>query len=180
MPSVTIDAYRASFQGGARSYLFYHKVTFPAVIGANSELATYLVRTTNLPEVNNEEIMTQWQGFDFPFSGKATYSDWTVSFNVDKDAKILKYFYDWSNLIHDPTSNTYNEHNVYFVDQQLELLGLDSKPITKYKLIGAWPRTVGTASLDYSSNDVVQFDVTYRYLYFVTDKSNYAVTTSFA
>lgn len=180
MPRFDIDSYRASFQGGARQYLFYYKPMFPAgVAGTDTEKATYLVRAINLPETTSDEIMTNWQGFDFKFAGKYTYGDWTVTFNVDIDAKIQQMFMQWAQLVHDPTTNLYTPPNLYMVDQQLELLGYDGKPIMKYKLFGAWPKSVGTATLDYSANDVVQFDMTFTYIYHISDNVSYGATVTF-
>jgi len=180
MPRFDIDAYRANFQGGARQYLFYYKPNFPVAIGGDVEKATYLVRATNLPDTTSEEIMTNWQGFDFKMAGKYSYSDWTVTFNVDRDAAIQQMFHNWAALIHDPTTNIYSAPSVYFADQQVELLDLDSQPILKYKLIGAWPKNIASANLDYSSSDIVQFDVSFTYLYHVIDKTKYGSTTTFA
>jgi len=180
MPKFDIDSYRANFQGGARAYLFYFKPNFPSAVGGDTEKATYLVRSTSLPETSSDEIVTNWHGFDFKMAGKYTYTDWTVTFNVDRDAAIQQMFHNWAALIHDPTTNIYSAPSVYFADQQLELLDLDSKPILKYKLVGAWPKTIATATLDYSTNDVVQFDVTFTYLYHVIDKTKYGASVSFA
>jgi len=181
MPNFDIDSYRANFQGGARQYLFYVKPSFPAGIAlADTNIATYLVRTSTLPETTHEEIMTQWQGFDYKFAGKYTYADWTITFNVDSGADIQRMFANWMSLIHDPTTNMYSTPATYTADQQIELLGFDSKPILKYKLINAWPKSMATATLDYSSNDVVQFDVTWSYTYHVIDKGTYGKAVTFA
>jgi hypothetical protein len=180
MPRFDVDSYRAVFMGGARQYLFYFKPNFPgSIAGTNIERATFLVRTASLPETTSEEIITNWQGFDFPFAGKATYSDWTVTFNVDTNADVLQMFHNWHSLIHDPTSNIYSAPANYMADQQLELLGLDGLATAKYKIIGAWPKSIGQASLDYSANDVVQFDVSFRYVYHVVDKATYARQATF-
>jgi hypothetical protein len=179
MPGFNIDAYRANFQGGARSYLFYYKPMFPAGIGSNSEAATYLVRTASLPETSQDEIMYAWQGFDFKVAGKYTYSDWSVTFNCDAETNIQTYYHNWLSLIHDPTTNTYNVPANYMVDQQVELLGLDGKPTLKYKLYGAWPKSISQAQLDYTNNDNVQFDVTFTYIYHVTNNANYGVAPTF-
>lgn len=169
-----IDSYKANFTGGSRQYLFYFKPMFPGgVEGADTELATYLVRSTTLPETVTEEIMVNWQGFDFKFPGKYTYSDWTVTFNTDLEAKVLKMFNSWANVIHDPTTNFYKNPVKCMEDQHIDLLGLEGEPITRYTLTGAWPKSVGTATLDYSSNDVVQFDVTFTYIYHAADNVSY-------
>lgn len=180
MPGFNIDAYRANFQGGARSYLFYFKPLFPAEVNGDTEKSTYLVRTTSLPETSIDEIPLSWQGFDFKVAGKYTYSDWTVTFNCDANANILGTFHDWAKLIHDPTDNKATLPSVYMKDQQLELLNLQGEPITKYKLFGVWPKVIGNSSLDYSQNDVVQFDITFSYLYHTMDKANYAVPSTLA
>jgi len=181
MPRFDIDSYRASFQGGARQYLFYVKPNFPAgVAGADTERATYLVRSSTLPETTTEEIMLNWQGFDYKVAGKYTYADWTITFNVDINSDINTMFMNWMNLIHDPTTNLYNVPSTYLADQQIELLNLDSKPIMKYKLVGAWVKMMGPITLDYASNDIAQFDVTFSYMYHVTDKASYGVTPAFS
>ena len=180
MPRFDIDSYRSSFGSGARSYLFYYKPLFPtSIAGVDSELATYLVKSTSLPETMHDEIITNWQGFDYKVAGKATFSDWTVSFNVDANAKIQTMYHNWAALIHDPSTNIYSQPSLYMVDQQVELLGLDGKPIEKYKLFGAWPKMIGNATLDYSANDNLTFDVTFTYIYHLTDTAKYAVTPTF-
>jgi hypothetical protein len=179
MAGFNIDAYRANFQGGARSYLFYYKPIFPGGITGDTNTATYLVRSTSLPETSIDEIPLAWQGFDFKVAGKYTYSDWNVSFNCDSNADILGTFHNWIRLIHDPTSNMYNNPAVYMQDQQLELLSLTGEPIAKYKLFGAWPKLIGNSALDYTQNDVVQFDITFTYIYHTIDKATYAVQPTF-
>jgi len=179
MARFDVDSYRANFNGGARAYLFYYKPVFPSSIAANSDEATYLVRSTSLPETSIDDIQLAWQGFDFKVAGKYTYTDWTVTFNCDAEANIQKYFHNWLSLIHDPTTNIYTNPVNYMVDQQIDLLGLTGDPITKYKLFACWPKVIGNASLDYTTNDVVQFDITFAYLYHVTDKATYGVTPTF-
>jgi hypothetical protein len=176
-----IDAYRATFQGGARQYLFYVKPAFPpGIAGVNVEQATYLVRASSLPETTTEEIMLNWQGFDYKVPGKYTYPDWTITFNIDIESNINTMYMNWMNKIHDPTTNIYSAPNDLQADQQVEMIGIDGKTILKYKLIGAWVKMVGPVTLDYSSNDVAQFDVTYAYMYHVTNKAVYGVQQQFS
>lgn len=174
-----IDSFRANFKDGARSYLFYYKPVFPGSLGVDSDKATYLVKTAALPETTTEEITTSWQGQDYKVAGKYSYSDWQVSFNVDKDAKIITAFQDWANLIHDPTTNMYTSPADYMSDQQLDLLGLNGEPIMKYKLMGCWLKSINSVTLDYSQNDFVQLDVTFSYVYHVIDKTKYGNMPTF-
>lgn len=182
MPGFDIDSYRANFNGGARAFNFYFQPLFPTGItgGMDTETATYLVRSTSLPETMIEEIMTNWQGIDFKFAGKYTYSDWTVTFNCDRKAGIQQVYHEWLKLIHDITTNTYKTPADYMQDQEVHLIGDDGLPTQKYKLYGAWPKSVGTATLDYSTNDVIQFDVTFSYIYHAISNVGYQVPPTFA
>jgi hypothetical protein len=167
MPGIDINSYRGLFNGGVKAFNFYYTPYWPGAGSADE--ATYLVRSTTLPETAIEEITTNWQGVDFKFAGKYTYSDWTVTFNCDSKAMIHKAFYDWMTSIHNPEDNTYTVPSTYMLKQTLYLISdnqdTPGDTIAKYELEGAWPKNVGTASLDYSTNDVVQFDVTFSYIY---------------
>lgn len=179
MAQFNIDAYRANFQGGARSYLFYYKPIFPSSVGGDTEMATYLVKSTSLPETSIDEIALAWQGFDFKVAGKYTYSDWQVTFNCDAETKLQTLYHNWMSLIHDPTTNKYSKPVDYMVDQQVELLDLVGVPTLKYKLFGAWPKSVGNVTLDYTDNNVITFDVSFTYIYHVTNTAQYGVTPTF-
>ena len=96
------------------------------------------------------------------------------------NANIQKMFLNWMSLIHDPTTNLYSAPTDYMADQQVELLGFDGNPIMKYKIVGAWPKSVGEVTLDYTSNDVAQFDVTFTYIYHATDIGSYGHPPQFA
>jgi hypothetical protein len=181
MPNFDIESFRAKFQAGSRAYLFYVKPIFPLGLGADTDTATYLVRAASLPETTNEEIVINWQGFDYKMAGKATYAAWAVTYNVDKDADILKWYLEWARIILDPTTNVHGSPVDYMVDQQVELIGLDGNAILKYKLVGAWPQSIGAVTLDYATSDVAQFDVTWTYQYHVVDRGvAYVSPPSFA
>ena len=173
MPGFNLESFKANFTGGARSYLFYYLPRFPggiAIGGMNEEKVTYLVRATSLPENTLEEGMVQWQGFDFKFATKHTYTDFTVTFNVDRKAQIRALFEAWINKIHNPETNVFAPLAEYLIDQRIQLLDYDGTAIQTYTLYNTWVKTVGPVTLDYSATDVAQFDVTFTY-------SHHAVTT---
>lgn len=182
MAGFDIDSFRANFQAGARAYLFQCKPMFPLqVTNSDTDQATYLVRSSSLPLSTLEEIPVNWQGHDYKMAGKYTFTDWIITFNVDQDADILKWYIDWQRLILDPTSNQHGAPADYMVDQVVELLGLDGEPLLKYKLVGAWPGEVAAVNLDYATNDTAQFDISFRYQYHVVDRLvDYARVLSFA
>lgn len=160
-----LESFKSGFGNGAKSNLFYYIPSFPE--GINSKLginAMYLVKSTQLPETTLEETLVNWQGYDFKYAGKHTYSDFTISFNVDIKAQIRMAFEDWINKkIHNPLTNKYHYFSEYMVKQRIQLLGYDGEVITEYTLHDAWPKSIGNITLDYSATDIATFEVTFSY-----------------
>ncbi len=170
MPDVrafNIEAFKAKFGDGAKSSLFYYQPQWPAALGAsvNQEDAIYMVKTAQMPSTTLEEAVLNWQGFDWKFPSKHTYNDISISFHVDKDAKIRMTFEDWSNLCHDPKTNFYSTHDVFMADQKLQMLGFNGQVILEFTIHDAWPKEVAQIQMDYATAEVAEFDVTFSYSY---------------
>lgn len=167
--SFNIDAFRQNFVNGARDYLFYVIPSFPSSIKtyANNLKTnpTYLVRSSSIPERSVEAAQVNWQGYTYNLGGKSNVQDWTVSYTVDKTAGLYKVFLKWIDLVHNPTTNVHGDPNDFMVDQNVQVLSLDgSEAIIDVKLVGCWASNVGQLSLDYSSSNILSFDVTYKIL----------------
>ncbi len=67
--------------------------------------------------------------------------------------------------MHDPANNMRSFPTQYMVDQELINLDMEGQRKDKIILHYAFPTSVGDMSLDYSSNEPMTFDVTYKYLY---------------
>lgn len=162
-----IDEFKSRFRGGALQNLFLFRINWPnnSNFGISTEDAQYLVRSTQLPDTTMEEVLVNWQGFDYKLPGKYTYSPFEVVFNVDVNANLHYAFTQWQKLIHDPKTNIKAEPAQFFADQVLYLLNYEGDPIITYKLVHAWPSVVGATTLDYATTDVAQFPVTFTYQY---------------
>ena len=159
-----LDGLLAQYKDYARGYLFKFEIdTAPA--GLWREKYPYLVRSTNLPESTLEEITTDWQGMSYKFAGPQTYGDFSVTFNVDAESLIRYDFVNWMNFIHDPSSNVHGNPQDYMCILNLTHLNTEGGDNIKYRMVGAWPKTVGTASLDYGTKDTLQFEVSFAYQY---------------
>ncbi|HRR48414.1 MAG TPA: phage tail protein [Bacteroidales bacterium] len=139
----------------------------------------YLVKSTSLPDSTIEEIQSHWVGQKYKMASVRSDGDWNVTFIVDNDAKILTKFWAWQKIIHNPQSNIYGKPISYMVDQDIHLLGFDTgSTICCFKLYGAWPKSIGQIQLDYQTNDLVQFDVTFSYQYHtITEREPGALAT---
>lgn len=139
-------------------------------LSKGTEKFGYYVKSTSLPASNLERVSTYWQGQEYKMSGVQRFEDWTVSFNVDNDASVLKKFRDWQNIIHNSDSNIYGLPISYMVDQEVHLLGMETgETICMYKLYGAWPSDIGAVALDYGTNEFATVDITFTYQYHTID-----------
>lgn len=136
-----------------------------AGLSVGTEDFKYFVKTTSLPETSIEESSTFFAGQQYKMSSVRRTSDWSVTFLVDNKADVVKKFWQWHLLMHNPESNIYGSPRDYMTDQTVQLLGLDGNPTATYKLFSAWPKTIGEVQLDYGSNDFATVDITFAYQY---------------
>jgi hypothetical protein len=74
--------------------------------------------------------------------------------------------------MYEPETQRYSEASQYMMNQDVYLVDGSGTPIKKYTLFNAWPKALGTVSLDYASTDIATLDVTFAYQYYVvTDMS---------
>lgn len=172
-----LDQFISNFKGGARQYLFYFRPSFPSIKSIPQSRSIYLVRSATLPEGTLENIEAGWQGWTYKAASRKTFADWTVSFNVDKDADILKSYNRWHNYIRRTEDSVGTLPEEYMVDQVIQLLNHEGNVIDEYSLKYAYPLTISPVQLDYLGNDVAQFDVTFQYQYY-TEKDVHSNHTS--
>jgi len=171
MARFNIENFKSKFTGGARPYLFYFIPQFPAIAagGINVEDVQYLVKSSSLPQTSMEDLTVAWQGHDFKMAGKHTFDDFTITFNVDKDANIIRKYQSWLNAIRNPGTNEHAHIDDYMIDQTMVLLDYadveDADGVIRYKLHHAYPKTVGAIELAYDSTEVASVEVTFSYQY---------------
>lgn len=152
------------------------KALVPFGFGSEKDKYPYLVKSANIPSVDFDERSYETQFTNIKMPGIKNYSDWVVTFNIDADIEILNKFYNWINLIQ---SNNFVKTTFSKIvrDQQIFLLNGEGNIVSGYKLYGAWPKSIGEVSLDYSSNEHASVQVTFSYLYFdpieITNKVSY-------
>lgn len=147
-----------------------------AITAGNTALGTddfkYFVRSTTLPDSTVEETSTFFCGNQYKQSSVRRSQDWNVSFLVNDDASIIRKFWEWHQILHNPETGVYGKPQDYMVDQTVQLLGLDGAAICTYKLVNAWPKIIGPVDLDYSTNEFATVDVTFSYQYHTVTKTD--------
>lgn len=132
----------------------------------------YFVRSTTLPESSVEETSTFFCGNQYKQSSVRRTQDWSVTFLVNSDASIIRKFWDWHLILHNPETGVYGKPQDYMTDQKIQLLGIDGSAICTYKLFNAWPKTIGAVDLDYATNEFATIDITFSYQYHTVSQSD--------
>lgn len=181
-----IDAYKVRFLGGARQYLFYMLFTTPLMTSSidptmlNTLLSSYgfgsdrtlknympyLVKSGSLPDSSIEEMSIPYPGHPFKMAGTRSYGDFQVTFNIDEQGILLADLNMWFDKIYNPIGQSPYSPMEYMRDQQLFLIDGSGNDIVKYTLHQAWPKQLGSVSLDYASTEIATIDVTFSYQYY--------------
>jgi len=163
MSGFNLDTFRANLNVGARSYLFY---MLPNIPGGDNRKAGFLVRSTSLPASSIEVATIPWQGYSYKLGTKQTFAEWSVTFTLDSPDVVRSAYLRWMDDIHNASTNVHGLPVTYMMDQHVELLTPDGGgTVALYKLVGAWPSSVGEVTLDYSGSDIATFQVSYNYQY---------------
>ena len=180
--------------GGTRPNLFEVSIpTFPSAISeawsagddAENGIFKFLCTASILPASNLGSIEIPFRGRTLKVAGDRTFDDWTVTIINDEDFKLRTAFERWSNVMSrlDDATGVTNPTS-YMTDGYVQQLGRggqvgaasndggESSVLRSYKFFDVFPITVGEIALSYDTTDQLEeFDVTFRYQYFTIGNS---------
>ena len=184
MPNI-ID-FKTKLNGGVRPNLYQVDIDFPArAIGAlngatKSSLmgeTRYLCRSTSLPTHSQGLIEVPFRGRFLKIPGDRTFEAWTATFYNTSDFKLRAAFENWINIANQTDENigVVGGLDALFTDITVRQLSKDSgggknSVLRTYRLVDAWPTSVGAINVAYDSNDALEeFDVEFQYQYLDAD-----------
>ena len=176
--------------GGARANLFSVKI--PSLVAGvfyynkTSESIELVAKATTIPPSTIEPVEVPFYGRTFRLPGGRTFDDWETTITNDEDFLVRDFFEQWSNSINGHATNksftnlgTFNQNGDaaggYTTDAIVTQYSKDGNPIREYKMIDAWPHTIGEITLDWAENGTIQeFAVTWAFSWWesvATDKT---------
>ena len=193
MPNI-ID-FKSKLNGGVRPNLYQVDIDFPArAIGAlngatKSTLmgeTRYLCRSTSLPTHSQGLIEVPFRGRFLKIPGDRTFEAWTATFYNTSDFNLRAAFENWINIANQTDENigVVGGLDALFTDVTVRQLSKDSaggknSVLRTYRLVDAWPTSVGAINVAFDSNDALEeFDVEFQYQYLDADKPR-SVTVSY-
>ena len=185
MPNI-ID-FKSKLNGGVRPNLYQVDIDFPArAIGALNGATKaslmgetrYLCRSTSLPTHSQGLIEVPFRGRFLKIPGDRTFEAWTATFYNTADFNLRAAFENWINIANQTDENigVVGGLDALFTDVTVRQLSKDSaggknSVLRTYRLVDAWPTSVGAINVAFDSNDALEeFDVEFQYQYLDADK----------
>lgn len=162
-------------QGGARPALYEITLSGPpgTIAAGFSDNETVLVKGTSIPSAAIAALPLNYAGRAYKLNGFRTFENWTTTVFNDESFSVYRKVLEWmrklsgqldgtrSSSYGDPLSGTsYRESNA-----TVKQLGTDGKVKQTYKFYNLWPTEVAAIPLDWSSDAVEEFQVTWCYDY---------------
>jgi len=157
----SLDEFMSANADFARGYTFYVDFGVNSYLDVNTR---FLVKSSSLPVGTISPIETNWQGNIYKLGSTQEFTDFTVSFNADTEGLLRTNFTSWQQDVHNPETNKHGNPNDYMIDMQVQHLShITGDVMQEYKLVKAFPSSVGELALDYASKEIATFDVTFSY-----------------
>jgi len=190
MPNII--EFKSRLNGGVRPNLYEVEINFPDGVGDRGSLqeqSSYLCRSASLPTHSQGLIEVPFRGRFLKIPGDRTFEAWTATFYNTEDFNLRAAFEQWINLGNQVDENigavsglenlmreiyirqlSKDSSSKGGVGQGTTDIGGKNKVLRVYKLIGAWPTSVGSINVAFDSNDALEeFDVEFQFQYLDAD-----------
>lgn len=149
-----------------------YSVTMPLIVSQTEEnkdpkLVSVFCDQVQIPGLNynTSAHMTYGETREVPYG--RMFDSITLSFYVDNEMKVKKYFDDWQYTIQNPVTRNFNYYNNYIKPIQIDVEDISSKTKYTVELRECYPKTVGSIQMDAASKDLMKLSVTLAYKYWV-------------
>ena len=174
----TVSSFKSALSragGGARPALFKVTIDHSAYPGESLDSnETILVKAASIPPANIAPLAVNYHGRAYKWTGMRTFDNWTTTILNDESFSIRNKISEWmrdisgkmngerSNSFGDPTSTggTYLDGNATVTQ-----LTTDGDDAQTYKFYNLWPTELSEIAVDWSSDMIQEYTVTWCYDY---------------
>ena len=174
----TVSSFKSALSkagGGARPALFKVTIDHSAYPGESlSSNETILVKAASIPPANIAPLAVNYHGRAYKWTGMRTFDNWTTTILNDESFSIRNKISEWmrdisgkmngerSSSFGDPTSTggTYLDGNATVTQ-----LTTDGDDAQTYKFYNLWPTELSEIAVDWSSDLIQEYTVTWCYDY---------------
>jgi hypothetical protein len=176
MANYSLERFRSEVLDGAglaRNNRFEVIITPPRGLsdrGSESELASLYVEQASVPLLNifAKPFKIFGPTYQRPITSEYGGEGMPITFHVDRDMRIRRFFEDWMHLIVDPVRFTVGYQENYISDIFIRQLDEQNNITNEIKLIEAFPRNINLMDLNNnSSNQTHRLNVLFAYRYWI-------------
>jgi hypothetical protein len=146
-----------------RTYLFKVDITYPDALDT---FTCEWVSNTATPVVVTSAQVVDYMHTQIRRGGKTNPQQWPVTIRDDSWGGSFSFFNTWRNSIYPNMTST--TPSSYKGDATLRLLNPSLELDRIYRLYGVWPMEIGAITLDYESDNISTFPVTFAFDFFET------------
>ena len=162
-------------QGGARPSLFKVIFDYPSGITEPPTRASFLVRATTIPASTIGSYDVFYHGKAIKVAGDRTFDTWDTTIINDEDFGIRNTLENWMASISNHSLNTRDKNIFQSNDRsegdsakykstlQVQQFSKAGDDLRTYIFNGAWPSSLSTINLDWSSQEIEEFTCTWMY-----------------
>lgn len=175
MADSSINSFMSNFDGGSRPNLYSVNLVCP--VGTIPQLQFYCKAAT-LPSSIIGEVNVPYLGRVAKYPGDRQFEDWTIDIINDQGMSLRNIFEYWNELFNSYAGNStpFPNPRGAFGSAVVTQLNRAYQPVKSYQFFDLWPDNVAAVQLGYDQNDTVSdFQVTFKYSYFVTSSSPFQV-----
>lgn len=180
--------------GGARPALFQVRITFPngLNLGNNGGSASragqkfgFMCKTASIPAQTTGVINVPYFGRQYKIQGNKTFEDWNVTIINDEDFLIRATMEEWHKAMNSHEGNLRSNgataapssyKGTAEVWQYSKAEG--TLPVRKYVFEGLFPAQLGAIDLNWETEGIEEFQVTFAYDYWEISTTETAPPTS--
>ena len=177
----SIDTFTAKLkQGGALASLFEAELASTKGLeqAASIQDFKFLCKATTLPgdTIDVATVTYMGRGINIPSNRAAV--QWTTTVYNDEGMEIRNNIESWMEQLNSHKSNVrasnLSKINSYTGTLKVRTFDKAGSPaITKsYEFMDAWPSAIGEITVDWETNDIQTYDVTWEFSYWKSSKSN--------
>lgn len=144
-----------------------YRVTFdlPNSNQVTSELVTLFCDNVTLPGMNISTTPYRIYGESREVPYERSFDPINLTFYVDGQLDVKTAFEKWIHLIQDQNTRVLRYYKEYIRDVRIDVLDLQDNVLQTLTLYNAYPKSLGSITLDAASKDVMKVGVVLQYEY---------------
>lgn len=146
--------------------------------GLNLRKILLFCDTAQLPGVSLSTTQSRTFGEFRELPYEKLFDNVSLTFYVDTDMSVKSLFDDWIASIQDPETKTFSYYKDYTTDFFIDVYDIKENRRYGITLFEAYPKSIGSVTLDYASKEVMKLQVNMIYRNWTSDQYAYPTNTN--